>query len=131
MSKGKDKDALAQEALVKCFHQGGFSRTGPKIFQKSTDFIAAKEYLSIFVSTLRESHPDATFTSTDILRWLELYSESLGEDNNIPQFLFNAYSLGRFIKKNQEELDLIEVGSYANRTVYGINETREEEPHHE
>lgn len=79
------------------------------------------EILGEFRLAFNKLYPDSTFTVVHILSWAKEYA-SLSQEP-LPQILTNGYSLGKFIRANQDVLAYEEVGSYGNRVVYRATPT--------
>lgn len=83
------------------------------------DYIAP--YVETFIEALRHSQPSAKFTVQDVRNWAVEYQRIAGQE--LPEKLFNSYSLGKYLRRNHKKLGLLNLSTYGNRQVYGIGES--------
>jgi hypothetical protein len=75
------------------------------------------------VKALREHDPDTQFTAASVKVWAEEYAKASEVSlEDIPQALRTTYGIGRFLKKYGTMAHIIPIGSYANRTVFGLED---------
>lgn len=83
-------------------------------------------YLKAFLRAFKEVRPDNPFSVLDIMGWARKYQAIVKSDKDpdfkLPSIFYNAYSLGKLLKKSQEELGLQSVGTYGNRAIYTAKE---------
>ncbi len=89
------------------------------VIERSSTNQPMNEAIGTFVEALRETNPDRVFTVIDITAWATEYIRLEGEVT-FPDELFNAYSLGRYLKASFEVLGIEPQGTYGNRQVWGL-----------
>ena len=86
-------------------------------------------HLKAFLRAFEEVSPDNPFSVLDIMSWARKYQAIVKSDKDpdfkLPSIFYNAYSLGKLLKKCQEELGLQSVGTYGNRAIYTTKEGSE------
>ncbi len=75
--------------------------------------------VTTFIKALQETDPDRVFTVADIGSWATEYVFLEGQDA-LPLEIFNAYSLGKYLKGHSEDLGIAPQGTYGNRQVWGL-----------
>lgn len=84
-----------------------------------------RRYLEVFLKAFEEVRPDTPFSVLDVMRWAHKYQAIIEpKEGNVgfrlPSIFYNAYTLGKLLKKSQEELGYLHAGSYGNRSIYSI-----------
>ncbi|KKL87493.1 hypothetical protein LCGC14_1934150 [marine sediment metagenome] len=84
-----------------------------------------KRYLAAFTGAFDEVSPDTPFSVLDIVNWAHKYQALRSEGKDTPDFVlpaifYNAYALGRLLKKSQVDLDIQFAGTYGNRAIYTV-----------
>ncbi len=77
------------------------------------------EAVGVFVAALLEHDPDRVFTVVDVVNWASEYKRIDGSVE-LPDEMFNTYSLGKYLKACSGELGIVSAGSYGNRAVWGL-----------
>jgi len=78
------------------------------------------EAIGTFVGALKAVDPDRVFTVLDIVAWASEYKRQ-DPNADLPDELFNTYSLGKYLKARYSELGIISAGTYGNRQVWGLD----------
>ncbi len=84
-----------------------------------------RQYLKTFLAAFEEVKPDTPFSVLDVMGWALKYQAIMRAANGdldfrMPAVFYNAYALGRLLKKSQEELGFQYAGSYGNRAIYNV-----------
>lgn len=89
-----------------------------------------EQHLEAFTSSFDEVSPGTPFSVLNIVDWAHKYqalrSKRKGDrDFTLPAIFYNAYALGKLLKRNQAELGIQFAGTYGNRAIYTVGRPKD------
>lgn len=89
-----------------------------------------ERHLGAFTSSFDEVSPGTPFSVLDIVNWAHKYQalRSKNKDDRdftMPAIFYNAYALGKLLKRSQVELGIQFAGTYGNRAIYTVGRSKD------